>query len=121
MCKFSGDSTVSVESQTDQIDSNFLNIKHILDEKRKCPIIYGDKVHSYPKRTEASLLRQSKKLLMSLIDKELQNVQSGRTTLPVRKSLVNVPASHAKQLKMKSIDKITKELAVLKDLEGIHG
>lgn len=114
-----GNRPVSVGSQTDQTDQYSTNINRGLDE---CPLNNDDKV-AYPKRAEASLLRKSKKLLISLIDKELQNVQSGRTTLQLKNSLVHVPGSYgdSKQLKLKCIDKITEELAVLKGLEGVHG
>lgn len=92
--------------------------------------MYGDKEYPFayrssPKRTDPNLLRKSKNLLTSLIDKELQrvHVQSSPKTLHIETSLANVPVStrNSKQLKMECIAKITEELAVLKDLEELNG
>lgn len=90
--------------------------------------MYGDKeypfaYYHYPKRSDATMLRKSKGLLINLIDMELQRVHSSQKTLRIEKSMVDVPVtySHSKQLKAECIDKITDELSVLKDLEGLYG
>lgn len=87
--------------------------------------MYGDKeypfaYYNYPKRSDATMLRKSKGLLINLIDMELQRVHSSQKTLLIEKSMP-VTCSHSKQLKAECIDKITDELSVLKDLEGLYG
>lgn len=79
----------------------------------------------YPKRTDAALLTKSKKLLINLINKELEKAQSGEKAIHTKKSnvSVNIPVSlsNSVQRKMGCIDKIKEELNILKDLEGIDG
>lgn len=114
-----GNSRVSVQSQTDRIEPKSPTLNEIIGDASKSQISNGIKEYpfthgNYSKKAEAALLRKSKKLLISLIDKELQKVQP---------SVVNIRESRnkSKQLKMESINKITEELAVLKELEGIYG
>lgn len=124
-----GNSRISVESQTEQtdlIEPKTPTLKEVIGDVGKCRNMNGRKecpYDSYPKRTETALLRRSKKLLISLIDKELQKVQTGRKTFHNKKTAANDPElySDTKYLKIECIDKITEELAVLKDLERIHG
>lgn len=114
-----GSSCVSVESQIYETEPK--SPAKVKDEDNKFRIADDGSECLLAKRTEATLLRKSKKLLISLIDKELQRVQSSPSKAEL-KPVVNVPVSYddSKQLKLQCIEKITEELAALKDLEGFY-
>ncbi|KAG4071357.1 hypothetical protein HA402_004061 [Bradysia odoriphaga] len=68
---------------------------------------------------DTSLLNRSKNLLINLIDNELQRLQSSqKTSFPDKSN--PVPHGNSKLLKMKCIDRIGEQLAVLKGLEVVE-
>ncbi len=113
-----------MECPTDLTQPQSPSLQQEFGDVPNYPSMNGDtEFESDQNQVEAPLLRQSKKILINLIDQELHRVQSSQKALLPGKSMPKVPVSHgnSKHLKMKSINRITEELAVLKDLEGIYG
>lgn len=116
---------VEPESEVNESSPPTPKNKQASDSESNCMYCgkqYPFTFHCHPKRTEAALLKKSKKLLIHLIDKELDKVQ-GEKTINIKQTngSANKPlsVSNTVQLKIECFDKINEELSVLKDLEGI--
>lgn len=125
-------SAVNMQLEEPEVESNFHQSMKCLDSGNKCREGHGNlsvsyKWNCYSTRTESALLKRSKKLLINLIDKELQKADAGKrkSHINLKKFNVNVNMSplriNYKLEKLGHIQKINEELKILKDLHGFEG